>query len=68
MASIIASLFTDFAIKSYIPPSEGVKSDYRKMGKKITSTRAILMGKTNIFSTYLTSYVHHSLSDPNLYS
>ena len=68
MASMIASLFSDFGNRQYVPPSIGGKLISTKKGQKLTSSRAILMGKTNIFSTYLGHYVHHGIGDPNFYS
>lgn len=65
MAALIASLFTDFSNREYVPPSSGVKAYFKRRGQRSTSTRAILMGKTNIFSTYLSAYIHYSLCDPN---
>lgn len=66
MAVLIASLFSDFQIKHYIPPSRQVKiTDMR--GKRNSSARAILFGKCNIFSGYLNCCEHFSVGDPHFY-
>ena len=63
MAALIASLFTDFGNCEYIPPSTTVNINMKKRGRKPMSTRAILMGKINIFSTYLSRYMHRGIGD-----